>query len=105
MTERENLPDPIDKILRDSESVLDEQALLELFTKRVEDMMREDLNLLLSSLYRLDVDEDKIQDALKSASIPAARGIALLIIERQKEKIQTRKKFSSSDPGRWDELE
>ena len=57
--------------------------------------MRTDLGLLLSSLYRLDVEEHKIQKALRSSTVPAAEGIATLIIERQKEKIETRKKYST----------
>ena len=50
-------------------------------------MIRTDLDLLLSSLYRLDVEEHKILKALKSNTVPPAEGIAALIIERQKEKI------------------
>lgn len=99
-----NHPDPIDKLLPDVESILDEEALLILFTARVEEMMRDDLDLLLSSLYRLDVEEYKIQEALRSATIPAAQGIASLIIERQKEKIRTRKKYSSGDQDKWEGL-
>ena len=102
---KENLPDPFEKILPDVESILDEKALLELFTKRVEEMMRDDLGLLLSSLYRLDVYEDKIQRALKSSTVPAAEGIARLIIERQKEKILTRKKYSSDQKDKWEGLD
>lgn len=99
MKENENLPDPIEKLLPDVESILDERALLALFTTRVEEMMRDNLDLLLSSLYRLDVEEYKIQNALRSASIPAAEGIASLIIERQKERIKTRRAFSSGKKG------
>ncbi len=105
MKEKEKLPDPIAKILPDVESILDEAALLELFTKRVEEMMRDDLGLLLSSLYRLDVEEHKIQTALKSSTVPAAEGIAYLIIERQKEKIETRKKYSTGKQDKWEGLE
>lgn len=99
-----NPPDPIDKLLPEVESILDEEALLTLFTARVEEMMRDDLDLLLSSLYRLDVEEYKIQHALRSATIPAAQGIASLIIERQKEKIRTRKKYASGDRDKWEGL-
>src|SRR5688500_13605125 len=105
MTKDEGKSDLLAKMIPDAESILDENALLELFTKRVEEMMREDLGLLLSSLYRLDVEEDKIQIALKSSTIPAAQGIASLIIERQKEKINTRKKYSSGNAGNWEGLE
>ena len=99
MKENYSLPDPIEKLLPDVESILDEGALLSLFTTRVEEMMRDNLDLLLSSLYRLDVEEDKIQNALRSASIPAAEGIASLIIERQKERMKTRKEYSSRKKG------
>ncbi|MEO5906821.1 MAG: hypothetical protein ABIQ11_08845 [Saprospiraceae bacterium] len=99
--DNDNLPDPIQKLLPDVESILDEAALLELFTKRVEEMMRDDLDLLLSSLYRLDVEEHKIQNALRSSAVPVAEGIASLIILRQKEKIATRKKYSSGQADPW----
>ena len=89
----------------EEDSILDEKALLELFTKRVEEMMRTDLGLLLSSLYRLDVEEHKIQKALRSSTVPAAIGIASLIIERQKEKIATRKKYSSGKGDPYKGLE
>ena len=84
---------------------MDEKELLELFSKRVEEMMRTDLGLLLSALYRLDVEEHKIQKALKSPTVPAAEGIAKLIIERQKEKLETRKKYSSEKRNPWKGLE
>ena len=105
MQDPNNPSDPLQLMLPDVESILDEKALLELFTKRVEEMMCTDLDLLLSSLYRLDVEEHKIQRALKSATVPAAEGIASLIIERQKEKIATRKKYSSGDSDPWKGLE
>ena len=97
----ENLPDRLQNLLPEVESILDEKALLDLFTKRVEEMMRDDLDLLLSSLYRLDVEEHKIQQALRSATVPVAEGIARLIIERQKEKILTRKKYSGKGGDFW----
>ncbi len=87
--------------LPEKDNILDEEGLLDLFTKRVEEMMDSDLDLLLSSLYRLDVEEHKIQAALRSSTMPPARGIASLIIERQKEKIATRKKYSSGKNVDW----
>ena len=80
--EEEKSPSLFENLLPESESILDEPALLELFTTRVEELMRDDLDLLLSSLYRLDVEEYKIQDALRSADLPPARGIAKLIIDK-----------------------
>ena len=103
--EEEKSPSLFENLLPESESILDEPALLDLFTTRVEEMMRDDLDLLLSSLYRLDVEEHKIQHALRSSTIPPARGIAMLIIDRQKEKIKTRKMYSSGKEDMWKGLE
>jgi len=102
--EKENLPDPFEKFLPENEDILDEPALLELFTERVDEMIRHDLGILLSSLYRLDVEEHKIQSVLNSPDIPTARGLAQLIIDRQKEKIKTRKAYSSGSKKEWEGL-
>ena len=102
--EKENLPDLFENLLPENESILDEPALLDLFTERVEEMIRHDLDLLLSSLYRLDVEEHKIQAVLNSPDIPTARGLAQLIIDRQKEKIKTRKAYSSGNKKEWEGL-
>ena len=94
--EEEKSPSLFANLLPESESILDEPALLDLFTTRV------DLDLLLSSLYRLDVEEYKIQEALRSADMPPARGIAKLIIDRQKEKIRTRKEYGTGKKSWWE---
>lgn len=100
----EKSPGLFGKLLPENEAILDEPALLDLFTERVEELMRDDLDLLLSSLYRLDVEEYKIQRALKSAEVPPARGIAGLIIDRQKEKIITRRTYSKGKQKDWEGL-
>lgn len=89
------------RLLPDIEDILDEESLIRLFTERVEVMMREDIDLLLSSLYRLDIDELKIQKALRSTDIPVAEGLARLIIERQKEKIRTRRQYGQDGDDPW----
>jgi hypothetical protein len=102
--EEEKSPSLFEKLLPESEAILDEPALLDIFTNRVEELMRDDLDLLLSSLYRLDVEEYKIQRALRSPDVPPARGIAKLIIDRQKEKITTRKAYSKGEKKEWEGL-
>ena len=103
--ENENPQQPFDLILSDEQSFLDEAALLQLLTTRIETMIRGDMDILLSSLYRLDVEEHKIQKALRSSSVPVAEGLAQLIIDRQKEKIETRRKYSSGSADLWKGLE
>ncbi len=85
--------------------VLDEESIIDLFTQRVEVLMRDDLDLLLSSLYRFDVEEDKIQEALRSPTVPAARGIAMLILDRQKQRLKTKKSYSKGNQTKWEGLE
>jgi len=102
--EEEKSPGLFEKLLPEGESILNEPALLDLFTTRVEELMRDDLDLLLSSLYRLDVEEYKIQNALKSSDTPPARGIAQLIIDRQKERLRTRKSYASGKQQDWEGL-
>ncbi|HJW28188.1 MAG TPA: hypothetical protein VJ508_02945 [Saprospiraceae bacterium] len=95
---------PAIKGLPEYDPVLDEEAVLDLFTHRVEELMRDDIDLLWSSLYRLDVEEDKIQQALRSTTIPHARGIAMLILERQKERLKTRQSYSGGKQKNWEGL-
>ena len=95
---------PAEKWLPEYDPVLDEEAVLQLFTQRVEELLRDNKDLLLSSLYRLDVEEYKIQRALQSTTIPPARGIAQLILDRQKERLKTRKSYKESDSDKWEGL-
>jgi hypothetical protein len=95
---------PAEKWLPEYDPVLDEESVLELFTQRVEEMMRDNLDLLLSSLYRLDVEEYKIQRALRSSTIPPARGIAMLILDRQKERLRTRNAYRNKEKKDWEGL-
>ena len=96
---------PAQSWLPDYDPVLDEESVIQLFTKRVEELMRDDIGLLLSSLYRLDVIEEKIQAALHSINVPPARGIAILILERQKERLKTRSEYGQGKQSKWEGLE
>jgi hypothetical protein len=96
----ERLPESFTAILQGQEDVLDDPAVLDLFAERVEAMMRDQLDLLLSTLYRLDVEEHKIQHALHFANEPPARAIARLILERQKERLRTRRAYGQVQ---WDD--
>ncbi len=70
----------------------DEEKLITLLATRVAEMLDHEPDLLFSTLYRLDVLEYKINAVLHSGEDPA-RGIARLIVERQKEKLETRSKW------------
>ena len=68
---------------------LDEETLFQLILNRVNELLETDIDLLMSYLYRLDVEESKINHALSmDALLPANKGIAKLILERQKQRIR-----------------
>ncbi len=90
--------------LPDIDPQLDEEAVLRLFTQRVEELLRDNKDLLLSSLYRLDVEEDKIQQALRSTDTLPARALAILILDRQKERLKTRQAYKKKDQANWEGL-
>ncbi len=72
----------------------DEAALLKYLSEVVEDMITHKLDLLMSTLYRLDVDEKKINKALQPGQPDAANvALAKLIIERQKKRIETKRAY------------
>lgn len=82
---------------------LDEDALFEMILTRVNELLETDVDLLLSYLYRLDVEEYKISNALSmNALLPANEGIARLILERQKQRMITKKKFKQDPIKGWE---
>jgi hypothetical protein len=73
-----------------------EEGLLDLLTERVDYMIEHQLDMLLSLMYRLDIDEHKIQVALlPNAPEPANLGLARLILERQKQRAFTKLHYKS----------
>lgn len=61
---------------------------------RIAKMLEQETDLLMSTLYRLDVDERKILRVLKQTdqgSIP--RGLASLVLDRQRERQATRQAY------------
>ena len=65
---------------------------------KIADMMQKNINLLLSTLYRIDIDENKVR-ALFSGVIKGdiPQGLASLIIERQLQKIHFRNKYKNEN--------
>lgn len=96
------LPESFRSLLAGGEDVLDDPKVLDLFEARVAAMMQDQLDLLLSTLYRLDVEEHKIRFALHHAQEPPARAIARLILERQKERLHTRRTYGQA---RWEDAD
>jgi hypothetical protein len=88
-----------------------------LLAERINTMIREDFSELVQWLYRVDVNESKLRQLLRDSDGPVASGpeggqgredagkiIARLVMERQWQKIETRRKYSGdagSDEERW----
>lgn len=82
---------------------LDDKDLYQLILQRVRELLDQDPNLLFSYLYRLDVLEDKINFVLKEQKqVPADEGLAQLILERQKQRVELKKKFNQKPKDNWE---
>lgn len=76
-----------------------EEALLEHITDRVSYFLEIDKSLLLSYMYRLDVEEKDIVRALEEQEDKTlAETLAGLILDRQKKRVETKKKYGSPPP-------
>lgn len=81
---------------------LTEEELLEALSEHVEMMMKYRLEILLSTLYRLDVSERKVNLAMSpGATLPPHIGIAQLIIDRQKQRLQTKATYKTEPLDDW----
>ena len=85
-------------------SSVSEEELREQLTSHINHLINHDFEKLVFYLYRIDVNENKMRDLLeKREGENAAELIANLIIERQLQKIESRKKFKND--GKIDESE
>ena len=62
----------------------------------INELIDKDFNKLVNLLYRIDISEQKLKIALQNQdkTISSGKTIAKLIIERQLQKLEFRKKFS-----------
>jgi len=90
---------PTNEIFPDALFELSESDLYQAIKARVEYLLEKNPELLMSYLYRLDVLEVKINAVLAPNSIvPPIEGLSNLILERQKERIASKKKYKSPPP-------
>jgi len=82
------------------ENIEDENQLLELLTKYIQELIDTDFQYFLWTLYKIDVNEKKVKDTIKKDPQNSSEIIAKLIIERVKEKIITREKYKEEDENK-----
>lgn len=65
-----------------------------LFIQAVTHLMETDFSRLCQVLYRVDVDEQLLKETLERSEAPPAEIIAHLLLERQKQKVALRARFT-----------
>ena len=82
------------------------EELEQLLAERVNTMIQRDFGSLVQLLYRVDVSENRLRGLLQeNAGEDAGRVVARLILERQWQKIETRRQYrrdaGGGDEERW----
>ena len=75
------------------------EALVLMLASRIRDMLDRNVERLLSILYRIDLNQKKVDVIFENTSKDdIAIELARAVIERQEEKVETRKKYKN--PGK-----
>lgn len=84
--------------LEPSDVQVTEEELLRVLADQIAYMIEYRLEFLLSLMYRLDVNERKVNAALSPMSeTPANEALAKLVFERQKQRVFTKKHYTQDD--------
>ncbi len=74
------------------------EALMKELSRRIDFMLKHDFERLMSSMYMIDVPEQSFSEAVKLPEQDnAARAIAELIIEREAQKMESRKRYTHTE--------
>jgi hypothetical protein len=80
------------------EKTTNEAELIELIRQLVQELIDRDFEKLLLILYRLDINEKKVKEAIDmTGPANAPLSIAELIIEREKQKVVARAKYDTGN--------
>lgn len=77
------------------ETELSHATLLAKLTRVVSYLLEKDFSKLLQVLYRIDISEEKLKAALASNEGEPSEVIARMILDREMQKVETRKRYSS----------
>jgi hypothetical protein len=79
---------------------VDPKGFIEALAAKINELINTDFEKLVQQLYRVDVNESKLKKLLReNAGADAGRLIALLLIERQQQKLQSKKDSPPVDPN------
>ena len=98
MQENEQALQAISKELEICINEVDHYHGKQILAEKINELITNDFQKLVSILYRMDVSETKLKQLLSdNPGTDAGLIIADLMIERQKEKIRSRQEFSKRD--------
>ncbi len=92
---RDSLAETLGLVLPDT---ISEEAIIEALTRSIARLLEINPDRLFSLLYRLDISEEKIKEAMV-AEEGMVKKIAVLVYERQVEKMYSRQRYKSDPPG------
>ena len=79
-------------------------SLEALLAEKLNTLIQSDFSALVQFLYKVDVSETRLRTLLKTkANEDAGLLIARLVLERQQQKILTRRQFQGEDPASGEE--
>ncbi len=94
----------VDAGLADPEA--DYHQLIEIMSRRIEELLSGQFETLMSMMYRLDIDENSIRRALDPANPEnPASSLARLIVDRQKRRMATKRKYRQPPLEDWIDFE
>lgn len=89
--------------LESQEQFVNEEELLRLLADQIAYLIETRMEFLLSLMYRLDIDESKVHEALSPAGEePANWALARLVLERQKQRAFTKRHYKQNDLDGWE---
>ena len=84
-----------------SEELSDKEMIMQI-ADRVERLLKADPDLMMSYLYRLDVTQESIKAAIESNPLPVHVTFATLIWKRQKQRIETKRRYKQDPIEGWE---
>ena len=88
--------------LEATESEITEDELFRILADRIAWLIECRMEFLLSLMYRLDISETKVSEALSPANPEAANlALARLVLDRQKLRIKTKQEYKQDDLDEW----
>lgn len=88
----------------EANEALAEEQFIEMIALRVEELMESNMELFFNHLYRMDVSEQKIFKALHPATElheSVYLTLARIIYDRQKQRLETKRKYRQKDIDFW----